>query len=150
MALLVIAVLWIISVANIHKSSSPNPALAAGPAQDQFCDVVEGSIRDYREAEKTGANEAGLSQLRYNRKQSLSSIMNNGGVTGWTGVVKRITTDRDGTGSLAVQLSCGAGSNNTATGYPALYATTTGVSNTASGYEAKAGEVAAGEARREE
>jgi len=84
------------------------PNAVPGPSQDRFCDVVQGYIRDYLEAEKTGANEAALSQLRYNRKQSLSSIMNNGQIAGWTGLVKQITTDSDGTGHLSVRLSCGS------------------------------------------
>jgi hypothetical protein len=78
-----------------------------GPSQGEFCNVAENFIRSYQEALKTGANEAGLSQLRYNRRQSLSSIMGMGQVTRWTGVVKAISTDSDGTGRLAVQLSCG-------------------------------------------
>lgn len=95
--------------ANRSPGDAPSSTLTIerGPKQDKFCDVVQSFIRDYREAEKSGANEAGLSQLRYNRKQSLSAIMNAGEVAGWTGAVKRVTTDRDGTGRLAVQLSCG-------------------------------------------
>lgn len=90
-----------------HQKGEVSPTSAFGLSQDRFCDVVQSFIREYREAEQTGANEAGLSQLRYNRKQSLSAIMNHEKVTGWTGVVKSITTDRDGTGRLEAQLSCG-------------------------------------------
>jgi uncharacterized protein len=91
-----------------RAAASATDQLALGLSQNQFCTVVRSYIRDYLNAWHTNANQAGLSQLRYNRKRSLSTIINSGQVTSWTGEVSDITTDYDGTGRLTAKLSCGA------------------------------------------
>jgi hypothetical protein len=78
-----------------------------GPSQARFCEFVQGFSHKYREAERMGANEAELSELRFSRKQAFPLIMGGGTVTGWTGILKSIGTHSDGSASIRVLLACG-------------------------------------------
>jgi uncharacterized protein len=90
-----------------YLNACSNEPEGPGPSQDHFCSVVQGFIRDYNAASKAGANAAGLSQIRYNRRNALVAMMKSGNATNWKGVVKNIDTDIIGNGELSVRLSCG-------------------------------------------
>jgi hypothetical protein len=95
------------TVSAASAARAPTKPEASGPSETQFCDLVQGFSQKYREAEKRKANETELSELRYSRKQAFPTIMGNGEVTGWTGVLKSIATHSDGSANIGVLLSCG-------------------------------------------
>lgn len=75
-----------------------------GPTQSQFCSLVRTYIRSYLDAQNSHANEVALSQLRFDRKHALDSLMTGGQEFDWTGRVLEISTDSDGTGNFEIVL----------------------------------------------
>jgi hypothetical protein len=82
----------------------PDPTVS----QDDFCKTIKQSIRDYQDAEQRGDNEVSLSSLRQERKEAIHSIIGSGELSEWIGVLNSVSTDRDQTARIAIQLPCGA------------------------------------------
>jgi hypothetical protein len=90
--------------------------------------VITTFASKYEGASKEGANEVVLSSLRADRKAALRSLFGGPIVTGWTGKIRHISTDSDGTARLAIDIPCGAqlrsdafGSETGVTSASALY-----------------------------
>ena len=103
----VLLVGFVLVVLNYGSHGPSSPSITAVRAtQNDFCNLLQDYAQRYRAAERSGANEAELSQLRYERKTSLLGLMGRDDIADWRGIVKWIATDRDGTGRLKIQLIC--------------------------------------------
>ena len=78
-----------------------------GPdVQPQFCSLINDFRQKYQKAEKNGANEAVLSELRHDRKVALASLFVHGEISSWTGKLRGLSTHSDGSAAIAVTLDC--------------------------------------------
>jgi len=77
-----------------------------GPTQQDFCRLVNDFRQKYVHAKKAEANEAALSEIRYDRKQAFKAVINSGDVDGWVGYLYTLGTNSEGSASLRIVVKC--------------------------------------------
>jgi hypothetical protein len=96
---------------NPPPTASVQQKILVPGSQDRFCIAIQHFRAMYQAAEERKANEAELSDLRFRRKEALTSLfalpsMENGSAKNWIGILKRISTNTEGTAKLTVLLDC--------------------------------------------
>jgi hypothetical protein len=69
--------------------------------QDRFVKVIDDYAARYREA----PNEIQQTQLRSDRAAAIRNLVGRKSVSNWTGTLKRLETDKDGTASIVITVS---------------------------------------------
>src|ERR1700694_5376660 len=91
----------------VSCTEEPDRMAGPGPSQTQFCDTVRNYTSEYLKAMVAGANQAALTQIRFDRQHALAALMTGRKETNWKGSVLSINTDSDGDVLFTVQLTCG-------------------------------------------